>query len=110
MRGKTAVARLTPMPRENASRRFGMLKGKIPRLPDEFFFDPLPEEELRLWEGEMRVLFDSHALVWFLLGDNLLPNRLRLQLERPETEFVISAVCIWEISRKSPPRQMAGSE
>jgi hypothetical protein len=29
-----------------------MLKGKIPNLPDAFFFDPLPEEELRLWQGE----------------------------------------------------------
>jgi hypothetical protein len=29
----------------------GLLKGKY-NLPDEFFFDPLPEEELRLWEGE----------------------------------------------------------
>jgi antitoxin (DNA-binding transcriptional repressor) of toxin-antitoxin stability system len=27
----------------------GMLKGKV-SIPDEFFFDPLPEEELRLWE------------------------------------------------------------
>ena len=48
----------------------------------------------------MRILFDSHALIWFLLGDNRFPDRLRLQLERPETEFVISAVCIWEITAK----------
>ena len=26
------------------------LKG-LPELPDSVFFDPLPEEELRLWEG-----------------------------------------------------------
>ena len=48
----------------------------------------------------MRVLFDSHALVWFLLGDNRFPARLRLDLEHPETEFVISAVCVWEIATK----------
>lgn len=30
---------------------FGMLKGKVPPIPDAFFFDSLPEEELRLWEG-----------------------------------------------------------
>jgi len=52
MRGKTAVARLTPMPTGKRKPSFGMLKGKIPRLPDEFFFDPLPDEELRLWEGD----------------------------------------------------------
>jgi hypothetical protein len=32
----------------------GRLKGKI-TLPNEFFFDPLPEEELRAWEGEYEV-------------------------------------------------------
>lgn len=52
MRGKTAVARLVPIETVKKKRQFGMLKGKIPNLPDEFFFDPLPEEELRLWEGE----------------------------------------------------------
>ena len=30
-------------------RRPGMFKGKI--TIDDSFFDPLPEEELRLWEG-----------------------------------------------------------
>jgi len=51
-RGKAPVARLAPIETKTMKRRFGMLKGKIPDLPDEFFFDPLPEEELRLWEGE----------------------------------------------------------
>jgi hypothetical protein len=23
----------------------------LPDIPDAFFFDPLPEEELKLWEG-----------------------------------------------------------
>ena len=27
--------------------------------PDSFFFDPLPEEELRLWEGEGEEDFDK---------------------------------------------------
>jgi hypothetical protein len=29
----------------------GFLKGKFD-IPDAFFFDPLPGEELRAWEGE----------------------------------------------------------
>ncbi len=33
----------------NGKPRFGALKGKI--KIDDSFFDPLPEEELRLWEG-----------------------------------------------------------
>jgi prevent-host-death family protein len=51
-RGNTPVVQLTPVANKKRKLKFGMLKGKIPHLPDEFFFDPLPEEELRLWEGE----------------------------------------------------------
>lgn len=53
-RGKTPVARLTPLhPAEDAARRrgYGAFEGKIPVPPDSFFFDPLPEDELKLWEG-----------------------------------------------------------
>jgi len=32
------------------TRKFGLLKG-LYVLPDAFFFDPLPEDELRLFEG-----------------------------------------------------------
>ncbi len=52
MRGKEPVARLTAMPNAKSKPKFGMLKGKIKSPPDAFFFDPLPEEELRLWEGD----------------------------------------------------------
>ncbi len=52
MRGNAPVARLAPLAKKNLNRCFGMLKGKIPDLPDAFFFDPLPEEEQRLWDGE----------------------------------------------------------
>jgi hypothetical protein len=31
-------------------RAYGALKGKL-KLSDSFFFDPLPEEELKLWGG-----------------------------------------------------------
>ena len=44
-----AVARLVPLPEERPKRRPGSMKGKI--HVDDSFFDPLPEEELRLWEG-----------------------------------------------------------
>lgn len=49
-RGKEPVAVLSPV--KKGKRKFGMLKGKIPDIPDAFFFDPLPEEELRLYEGD----------------------------------------------------------
>ena len=52
-RGKKPVARLVPMgtPAHVLRRRaFGALEGRL-KLPDSFFFGPLPEEELALWDG-----------------------------------------------------------
>ena len=43
------VARLEPV-RKQGRRQPDIFKGKI-EIPDSFF-DPLPEEELRAWEGE----------------------------------------------------------
>ena len=56
VRGKKPVARLVPISLPNhvpkpilRRRAFGALEGKL-GLPDSFFFDPLPEEELKAWE------------------------------------------------------------
>ena len=51
MRGKRPIARLLPIIQTQGKRLPGRLKGKI-SLPNAFFFDPLPEAELRAWEGE----------------------------------------------------------
>jgi prevent-host-death family protein len=51
-RGKKPVARLVPMTvpaHVLRARTFGALKGKF-ALPDSFFFDPLPDAELKTWE------------------------------------------------------------
>jgi prevent-host-death family protein len=51
-KGKEPVVRLEPLKRVPGRRGLaGLMKDKWPDLPDSFFFDPLPEEELRLWEG-----------------------------------------------------------
>ena len=49
-RKKTPVAKLTPVT-QVTSPRLGFMQHLGIVLPDSFF-DPLPEEELRLWEGE----------------------------------------------------------
>jgi prevent-host-death family protein len=49
-RGKTPVAKLTSLGRQKEQKgqkvqlTFGMLKGRIPDLPDEFFFDSLSDK------------------------------------------------------------------
>jgi antitoxin (DNA-binding transcriptional repressor) of toxin-antitoxin stability system len=48
-RGKEPAVRLVPIPREERRRRPGRLKGRLVVGPE--FFEPLPEEELDLWEG-----------------------------------------------------------
>ena len=54
-RGSEPMVRLTPVeakpPRPTrVKRRFGALKGKI--AFSDSFFDPLPDDELALWNGE----------------------------------------------------------
>jgi len=44
------VARLVAV-EAPAKRVLGFAKD-LPQLPDSFFFDPLPEDELKLWYGE----------------------------------------------------------
>lgn len=53
-RGKTPVAKLVATPAETAKpkRYAGMWKGRDGFGFSESFFDPLPEDELALWNGE----------------------------------------------------------
>jgi prevent-host-death family protein len=48
-RGSTPAVKLVPV-KKRGTPRPGTLKGKIEW--DERFWDPLPEDELRLWNGE----------------------------------------------------------
>jgi prevent-host-death family protein len=48
-RGKTPVARLVPYAPEQPKRGFGSMKGRATLGPG--FWEPLPEEELKRWEG-----------------------------------------------------------
>lgn len=48
-RGKTPVAKIVPI-RKAKRRNLAIFKGKFKVGPE--FFEPLPEDELRLWNGE----------------------------------------------------------
>jgi prevent-host-death family protein len=48
-RRETPVVKIVPV-QPAKKRAFGVLKGKISLGPE--FFDPLPEDELALWNGE----------------------------------------------------------
>ena len=48
IRDDKPVARIVPIPQPTGKRQFGALKGLATVGPE--FFEPLPEEELKLWE------------------------------------------------------------
>lgn len=48
----------------------------------------------------MRVLLDTHALVWALLDDPKLSNPARTTIAAPENEILISPASLWEIAIK----------
>ena len=48
----------------------------------------------------MQVLFDTHALLWFLSDNRMLPRKIRSRLLEPETRLFFSPVSILEIAIK----------
>ena len=48
----------------------------------------------------MRLLLDTHALLWWLDGDKRLPSRVRRVIADETTMVFVSAVSAWEISTK----------
>jgi prevent-host-death family protein len=48
-RGSEPAVKLTPVGKKAPEREFGAMKG-VYDLPDTFFFDPLPEDELKRYE------------------------------------------------------------
>ena len=48
-RGKTPLVTLTPVEPSRPKRVFGSMKGQV--ALDDSFFEPLPDDELALWNG-----------------------------------------------------------
>jgi PIN domain nuclease of toxin-antitoxin system len=48
----------------------------------------------------MRVLIDTHAILWWLAGDKRLPKTARRILEHSAHERLVSFVSLWEIAIK----------
>lgn len=48
----------------------------------------------------MRLLVDSHILIWAAGGKASLPQRYKAALSAPDTEAYISAASVWEVGIK----------
>ena len=49
----------------------------------------------------MRVLLDTHALLWFLLDDPALSRAARELIRTPDTAVLVSPASYWEIAIKT---------
>jgi len=48
----------------------------------------------------VRVLLDTHALIWFAYGDSKISNEARDTIASRENEVVVSAASAWEVTTK----------
>jgi PIN domain nuclease of toxin-antitoxin system len=48
----------------------------------------------------LKILLDTHALIWWLRGDSRLSDLAAVILRDPENEILISAVVGWELAIK----------
>lgn len=49
----------------------------------------------------MSLLLDTHALLWFLAGDERVRPEMRELISDPEVEVFVSAASAWEIATKT---------
>jgi PIN domain nuclease of toxin-antitoxin system len=50
--------------------------------------------------NSLRLLLDTHALLWWFSDDPLLPKSCRKLISRPDGSVFVSAVSAWEIATK----------
>lgn len=48
----------------------------------------------------MKLLVDTHVLIWAVLDDAALPERFRVALSDPAAKVHVSAVSVWEVGIK----------
>ena len=54
----------------------------------------------------MKILLDTHILLWWLADDQRLPSHAAATIQDPDTEVAVSAATAWEISIKQAAGQL----
>ena len=57
----------------------------------------------------MRLLIDTHTLLWWLDGDRRLPIRVRRLIGDEANEVLVSAASVWEITTKARAGKLPGA-
>ena len=58
----------------------------------------------------MRILLDTHAIVWWATGNQRLSRRARVAIADPNTEVFISIASAWEIQIKATLQKLTLNE
>lgn len=58
----------------------------------------------------MRLLLDTHALLWWWTDDPALPADMRARIADSATEIVVSAASAWEVATKARVGKLPGLE
>lgn len=58
----------------------------------------------------MRLLLDTHVLLWWLAGDSHLSANALAAIAAPDAEVFVSAASAWEIARKNALGKLPGVE
>ena len=58
----------------------------------------------------MRILLDTHAIVWWATGDHRLSRQARVAIADPSTEVFISIASAWEIQIKATLQKLTLNE
>ena len=48
----------------------------------------------------MKIIIDTHILLWWVVNDQRLPQKARRLIENPKNNIIVSAASIWEIAIK----------
>lgn len=48
----------------------------------------------------MKILLDTHAFIWFVENDSLLPNNIKRIIEKPTNVIYLSIASMWEMAIK----------
>ena len=54
----------------------------------------------------MRVLFDTHAFIWFVLDDPQLSPLAKATIEDPANDVLVSPASFWEIAIKVSQKKL----
>jgi PIN domain nuclease of toxin-antitoxin system len=54
----------------------------------------------------MRLLLDTHAFLWFTMGDSNLSDTARIQIENADNQKFVILVSVWEMAIKSSTGKM----